>query len=149
MSHLSRAVSEKRSSEFLHSMASSKDIFHWTSRGQLLQNKRIIPVTNNAELVEYVLLPHNNDVTKPRALKTLLDGLAELGVYKGLIKNKKVAKRFDGKGKRLPNAENTSDSDGKGRYTLSDKLHQQVATTDHSVCTGLATNRFVCTGEIL
>ena len=65
LSHLSRAVSEKRASELLHSMTASKDILFWTSRGQLLRNKRIIPVTNNAELVEYVLLPHNNDVTKP------------------------------------------------------------------------------------
>ena len=50
----------------------------------------------------------------------------------------------------------------KGRYTLGDKLQQQVAATDHSVCTGPATscsnmlrrhieatNRFVCTGDIL
>ena len=47
-------------------------------------------MTNIAELVEYVLLPHNDDVTKPRALNTLLDGLAELGVDSGVIKNKKV-----------------------------------------------------------
>ena len=64
--------------------------YFWTPRGQLLQNKCIIPVTNIAELVEYVLPPHNNDVTKPRALNTFLDGLAELGVDKGLIKNKKL-----------------------------------------------------------
>ena len=37
-----------------------------------------------------MLPPHNNDVTKPRALNTFLDGLAELGVDKGLIKNKKL-----------------------------------------------------------
>ena len=37
------------------------------------------------------MLPsHNNEVTKPRALNTFLDGLAELGVDKGLIKNKKL-----------------------------------------------------------
>ena len=50
--HLSRAVPEKRASDLLHSMAASKDIL-------LLRNKRTIPVTNIAELVEYVLLPHN------------------------------------------------------------------------------------------
>ena len=64
--------------------------YFWTPRGQLLRNKHIIPVTNIAELVEYVLSAHNNDVTKPRALNTFVDGLAELGVDKGLIKNKKV-----------------------------------------------------------
>ena len=47
-------------------------------------------MTNIAELVEYVLLPHNDEVIKPRALNTFLDGLAELGVDKRLIKNKKI-----------------------------------------------------------
>ena len=40
------------------------DILFWTPLGQLLRNKRIITVTNIAELVEYVLPPHNDDVTK-------------------------------------------------------------------------------------
>ena len=38
--------------------------------------------------MKYVLLAHNNENTKPRALNTYLDGLAELGIDKGLIKNK-------------------------------------------------------------
>ena len=71
-------------------MAASKDILFWTPRGQILRNQRIIPVTNIAELVEYILLPHNDEVIKPRALNTFLDGLAELGVDKRLIKNKKI-----------------------------------------------------------
>ena len=64
--------------------------YFWTPRGQLLPNKHIIPVKNIAELVEYVLPPRNNDVTKPRALNTFQDGLAELRVDKGLIKSKKL-----------------------------------------------------------
>ena len=48
LSHLSRAVSEKRASDLLHRMAACKDILFWTPRGQLLQNTRIIPVTNIA-----------------------------------------------------------------------------------------------------
>ena len=83
-------MSEKHASDLLHSMAASKDILFWTPSGQLLRNKRTIPVTNIAELVEYVLLPHNNEVTKPCALNTFLDGLAELGIDKGWIKNKKL-----------------------------------------------------------
>ena len=71
-------------------MAASKDILFWTARGQLLRNQRRIPVTNISELVEYVLLPLNTDVARPRALNTFLDGLAQLGVDKCLIKNKKV-----------------------------------------------------------
>ena len=50
----------------------------------------MIPVTNIAELVDYVLLPHNADVTKPCALNTFIEGLAELGIDKHLIKNKKI-----------------------------------------------------------
>ena len=37
-----------------------------------------------------MLLPDNNEVTKPRALNTFLDGLEELAIDKGLIKNKKL-----------------------------------------------------------
>ena len=65
LSRLSQAVSEKRASKLLHSMTASKDILFWTTRGQLIRKKRIILVTNIAELVEYVLLPYTNDVTKP------------------------------------------------------------------------------------
>ena len=54
------------------------------------ENKRIIPVTNIAELLEYVLRPNNDDVTKLRELNTFLDGLAEFVIDKGLIKNKKL-----------------------------------------------------------
>ena len=87
---LSQAVSRKYASDLLHRMSASKDILFWTPRGELLRNQRRIPVTNISELVEYVLLPHNTDVARPRALNTFLDGLAQLGVDKRLIKNKKV-----------------------------------------------------------
>ena len=88
--NLSNAVSKERASDLLHSMATSRDILFWTPRRQLLRNKGTIPMTNIAELVEYVLLPHNDDVTKPCALNTFLDGLAEFRVDKGVIKNKNV-----------------------------------------------------------
>ena len=101
LNNLSNAVSRKHASELLHSMATSKNILFWTPSGLLLQNQRAIPVTNISELVEYVLLPHNV-VVKPRAVNTFLDGLAELGVNKRLIKNKKTSKRFVRKRKRIP-----------------------------------------------
>ena len=82
---LSQLVSRQKASDLLHSMAASKDILFWAPRGHLLRNQRIIPVTNISELVEYVLLPHNDDIVKPRALKTFIDGLAELGINKRLI----------------------------------------------------------------
>ena len=115
LSHFFQAVSQKRASELLHSMAASKDILFWTPRGQLLRNKGIIPVTNIPDLAEYVLLPDNNDVTKPRALNTFLDGLEELGIDKGLIKNKKLLSDLIEKEKGYRNAENTSDN--KSNYS--------------------------------
>ena len=111
LSHLSQAVSVKRASELLHSMAASKDLLFWTPRGQLLRNKRIIPVTNIVELLEYVLLPHDDDVTKPRALNTFLDGLAELGIDKGLIKNKKLLSDLIEKEKDYRNNESTFENE--------------------------------------
>ena len=129
LSHLSQAVSVKRASELLHSIATSKDILFWTPRGQLLRNKRIIPGTNIAELLEYVLLPHNDDVTKPRALNTFLDGLAELRIDKGLIKNKKFLSDLKEKEKdyrnnestfeKESNVESSSDREGEGEEIAS------------------------------
>ena len=87
---LSTAVSSQKTSSLLHSMAASKDILFWTPRGQLLRNQRIIPVTNISELVEYVFLSYNDDVTKPRAVNTIVDGLAGLGIDKIFTKNKNV-----------------------------------------------------------
>ena len=77
LNNLSQALYKQRASYLLHSMATATDILFWTLRGQLLRDKRIIPVTNIAELVEYVLLPHNHDVTKRCALNTFLHGLEE------------------------------------------------------------------------
>ena len=111
LSHLFQAVSEKRAYELLHSMAASKDILFWTPRGQLLRNKGIIPVTNIPDLADYVLLSDNNEVTKPRALNMFLDGLEELRIYKGLIKNKKLLSDLIEKLKGYRNAENTSDNE--------------------------------------
>ena len=125
LSHLSRAVSEKRASDLLHSMAASKDILFWTPSGQLLRNKRTIPVTNIAELVEYVLHPHNNEVTKPRALNTFLDGLSELGIDKGLIKNKKFLSDLIEKEKGYRNVENTSDNESNNEDSSSDIENQE------------------------
>ena len=39
LSHLSQAVSVKRASELLNSVAASKDVLFWTPRGQLKKNK--------------------------------------------------------------------------------------------------------------
>ena len=51
-----------------------------------------------------MLLPHNDDVTKPRALNiyTFVDGLAKLRINKGLIKNEKLLSDLIEKEKGLP-----------------------------------------------
>ena len=67
-----------------------------------------------------MLPPHNIDVTKPRALNTFLDGLAELGVDKGLIKNKKLLSDLIEKEKGYRNAENTSDNENNNEESSLD-----------------------------
>ena len=106
-------------------MATSKDILFWTPSGQLLRNKRTIPVTNIAELVEYVLLPHNNEVTKSRALNTFLDRLAESGIDEGLIKCKKLLSDLIEKEKGYQNVENTSDNESNNEECSSNIENQE------------------------
>ena len=98
-------------------MAASKDILFWTPSGLLLRIQRTIPVTNIAELVDYVLLPRNADVTKPRALNTFLDGLAELGIDKHLIKNKKILIELLEK-EKVYRDQDKSDSEGNDEETI-------------------------------
>ena len=112
LNNLSRAVSRKTASELLHSTATSKDILFWTPRGQLLPNQRIIPDINISELVDCVLLSQNEDVAKPRAVNTFLDGLAKLRVNKNLIKNKKLLSDLLEKEQAYNDNESEETSDG-------------------------------------
>ena len=72
-----------------------------------------------------MLLPHNNDVTKPHALNTFLDELAELGFDKGLIKNKNLLSDLIEKEKRYRNAEDTSDNESNNEESSSDIKNQE------------------------
>ena len=69
-----------------------------------------------------LLLPHNNDVAKPR---TFLDELAELGFDKGLIKNKKLLSDLIEKEKGYRNAEDTSDNEIHNEESSSDIENQE------------------------
>ena len=71
-----------------------------------------------------MLLPHNNDVTKPSALNTFLDELAEIGFDKGLIKNKKLLSDLIEKEKGYRNAEDTSDNESNNEESSSDIENQ-------------------------
>ena len=116
-------------------MAASKDNLFWTSRRQLLRNKRIyiIPVTNIAELVEFVLLPHNDDVTKPSALNTFLDGLAAFEVDKGLVKNKQLLSDLIKKEKGYRNTENTSQNESNNEESSQDTENQEEEEEEEEV----------------
>ena len=131
LNNLSNAVSRKHASELLHSMAASKNILFWTPSGLLLRNQRAIPVTNISELVEYVLLPHNEDVAKPRALNTFLDGLAELGVNKRLIKNKKLLSDLLEKERGYQDKEDESGNEANDK-NLSDSSEEEESSSENS-----------------
>ena len=72
-----------------------------------------------------LLLPHNNDVAKPRALSTFLDELAELGFDKGLIKNKKLLSDLIEKEKGYRNADDTSHNESHNEASSSDIEDQE------------------------
>ena len=72
-----------------------------------------------------MLLPHNNEVTKPRTLNTFPDGLAELGIDKGLIMNKKLLSDLTDKEKGYQNVENTSDNESNNGEISSDTENQE------------------------
>ena len=57
-----------------------------------------------------MLLPQNDDVAKPRALNTFMEGLAELGIDKNLIKNKKLLSDLLAKEEMYRNEEEEEES---------------------------------------
>ena len=130
LDNFANAVSKKHTSELLHSIAASKNILFWTPSGLLLRNQRAIPVTNIPELVEYVLLPHNEDVAKARALNTFLDELAELGVNKRLIKNKKLLSDLIGKERGYQDKEDESGNEANDE-NLSDSSEEEEISSEN------------------
>ena len=79
--------------------------------------------------MEYILLPHNDEVIKPGALNTFLDGLAELGVDKRLVKNKKILSDLLEKEKIYRENEGEGD-DGSNRSDSSDGEESQSESND-------------------
>ena len=61
-----------------------------------------------------MLLPHNTDVAKSRALNTFLDGLAQLGVDKRLIKNKEFLSEILQKEQAYRDKEESDNETGDG-----------------------------------
>ena len=89
-------------------------------------------MTNISELVEYVLLPHNDDVVaKPRLLNTFLDGLVELGVDKRLIKNKKLLSDLLEKEKEYGDNEDSRYNANEEQSTDSEEDEEIASDSSH------------------
>ena len=87
-----------------------------------------------------MLLPHNSDVARPRALNTFLDGLAELGVNKRLIKNKKLLyellekeKAYRGQQEAQNQTSTDNSSDSGEEETASESGQQQESENGSDV----------------
>ncbi|KXJ24787.1 hypothetical protein AC249_AIPGENE20969 [Exaiptasia diaphana] len=87
---ISPEIPRKKALDFLHTLASSKNILYWNSHGEMMYHQRRIPVTNIAELIEYAILPYSLDIKAPRGLNTFIKGLVEVGIDKKLIGNKRT-----------------------------------------------------------
>ena len=77
-----------------------------------------------------MLLPHNTDVARPRALNTFLDGLAQLGVDKRLIKNKKVLSDILQKEQAYRDKEESDNETSDGNLT--DSSEEETASEPNS-----------------
>ena len=71
-------------------MATSKNIIFWDQNGQLSYHGRTIPGSSVAKLLDYVLLPEEEDIDEPKGLSVFMKGLAELKIDKKLINNHTV-----------------------------------------------------------
>ena len=108
LNKLSKAVDKKDASDLLHSIAASRGILFWTEKGELLHHDRRIPVTSVAKLVEYILLPYNSEINRPRGLNTFIDGIAEIGINKKLVKNKALLPKIISREKEFEEQDETS-----------------------------------------
>ena len=87
---LAQSIPKDKALDFLNTLAASKGILYWNSHGEMLYQQRRIPVTSIVELIDYAMLPYSIDVRAPRGLLTFTKGLAEVGIDKKLVKNKRL-----------------------------------------------------------
>jgi hypothetical protein len=105
---LSKAISHKNSMDLLHSMTTSKDILFWNSYGENSRNEH-----GGFGRVRTSTLPLRNK--KTASLNTFIDGLAEIGINKKLIKNKQLLADLVARQQEKDNLVNTqSDTDNSG-----------------------------------
>ena len=77
-----------------------------------------------------MLLAHNTDVARPRALNAFLGGLAQLGVDKRLIKNKKVLSDILQKEQAYRDKEESANETSDGKLT--DSSEEETASEPNS-----------------
>ena len=119
LNKLSKAVDKKDASDLLHSIAASRGILFWTEKGELLHNDRRIPVTSVAKLVEYILLPYNSEINRPRGLNTFIDGIAEIGINKKLVKNKALLPKIISREKEFEEQDETGSEESSTIHVYS------------------------------
>ncbi len=94
LTHLAGQLSKKIPKDFvkqmLHSLITSKDILYWNSWGEMVYNQQRVPGTDISALLNYTLLPFNKKIKKPKGIDRFVEALAQLGLDKKLIQNKKV-----------------------------------------------------------
>ena len=73
-------------------------------------------------------LPHNNEVTKPRALNTFLDGLGELSLLSDLIEKEKGYRNEE----NTENNNEESSSDIENRYEVASENGSETEETQES-----------------
>ncbi len=96
MNHMLHQLSKKTpknlARDLLHSLMTSKDILYWNSWGEMVRNEQRVPGTSMAALLNIALLPYKPKAKEPKGMNDFVEGLAEIGVNKKLIQNKKVLK---------------------------------------------------------
>ena len=79
-----------------------------------------------------MLLPHNTDVARPRAVNTFLDGLAQLGVDKRLIKNNSQQQEPEnGSDPEVESGNEVENSDDQVEHSASEILTKEAAPCHH------------------
>ena len=74
----------------LHTMICCRGIMTWDCRRRLIVDGHTFPITDLAELSEYVVPPYHNDIPKLRCLYIFTQGLARIGAEPRHIANQYI-----------------------------------------------------------
>ena len=71
----------------LHEMICCRGIMRWDGKRSLIVDGHILPRTDFAEILEYVVLPYYKDIPKPRGLDIFIQRLTRIGAEPRHIEN--------------------------------------------------------------